>query len=142
MAGNYGDRGDRGERGDRGDRMNREDRGDRGGRMGHDDGGDGKGRRGHSTGRGKYRAEFSGDHVFDYKDPLSLTRFITDGGKITPARISKLSLSLQRRVALSVKKARSLALLPSGMIAFDTSGRVEAVSPVPFEVQILFFSSK
>ncbi len=31
------------------------------------------------TTRSKYRQEFSGDHVFDYKDPASLTRFIGDG---------------------------------------------------------------
>ncbi|HRO67119.1 MAG TPA: 30S ribosomal protein S18 [Pseudobdellovibrionaceae bacterium] len=86
------------------------------------------------TTRSKYRQEFTGDHVFDYKDPVSLTRFVGDGGKITPARISKLSLSQQKRVAAAVKKSRNLALLPNGMPAFDTFNRVETISPAPFEV--------
>lgn len=86
------------------------------------------------TTRSKYRQEFSGDHVFDYKDPSSLTRFIGDGGKITPSRISKLSVSQQKQVAAAVKKSRNLALLPSGTDAYDTFNRTEAVSPVPFEI--------
>jgi len=84
--------------------------------------------------RSKYRSEFTGDHVFDYKDPLSFGRFISDGGKITPARISKLSLAQQKQVASAVKKARSLALLPNGMDAYDHFHRPEAISPVPFEI--------
>lgn len=83
--------------------------------------------------RSKYRTEYSGDHVFDYKDPASLTRFISDGAKITPARISKLSLAQQKKVAGAIKKARSLALLPDGADAHDTFGKAELISPVPFE---------
>lgn len=86
------------------------------------------------TVRSKYRQEFAGDHVFDYKDPASLTRFISDGGKITPSRISKLSVAQQKRVAAAVKKSRNLALLPSGTDAFDHFHRAEAISPVPFEI--------
>lgn len=86
------------------------------------------------TARSKYRQEFSGDHLFDYKDPSSLTRFISDGGKITPARISKLSLAQQKKVAAAVKKARNLGLLPNGNSAYDSFHRGEAVSPVPFEI--------
>jgi len=84
--------------------------------------------------RSKYRQEFSGDHLFDYKDPSSLTRFVGDGGKIVPSRISKLSIAQQKAVASAIKKARNLALLPTGTSAYDTSGRVESVNPVPFEV--------
>lgn len=86
------------------------------------------------TTRSKYRQEFSGDHVFDYKDPVSLMRFLGDGGKITPSRISKLSVAQQKRVAAAVKKARNVALLPSGTDAYDTYHRIEPVSPVPFEI--------
>jgi small subunit ribosomal protein S18 len=86
------------------------------------------------TTRSKYRQEFSGDHVFDYKDPASLLRFIGDGGKITPSRISKLSVAQQKRVAAAVKKARNLALLPAGTDAYDTFHKSESVSPVPFEI--------
>ncbi|MFN8791117.1 MAG: 30S ribosomal protein S18 [Bdellovibrionales bacterium] len=84
--------------------------------------------------KSKYRQEFSGDHHFDYKDPVSLTRFIGDGGKIVPARISKLSIAQQKKVAAAVRKARSLGLLPSGMEHFDNMQRQEAVNPVPFEI--------
>jgi len=85
------------------------------------------------TVRNKYRSEYTGDHVFDYKDPASLGRFIADAGKITPARISKLSLSQQKKVTAAIKKARTLGLLPNGTDAYDTSSRPELVSPVPFE---------
>ncbi len=85
------------------------------------------------TTRSKYRQEFSGDHVFDYKDPASLMRFVSDAGKITPSRISKLSIAQQKRVTAAVKKARNLALLPSGTDAYDTFNRIEAINPAPFE---------
>ena len=86
------------------------------------------------TSRSKYRQEFSGDHLFDYKDPNSMARFISDGGKITPARLSKLSISQQKQVANAIKKARSLALLPSGSDAHDHFNKTESISPVPFEI--------
>ncbi len=86
------------------------------------------------SGRNKYRQDFVGDHVFDYKDPSILGRFVSDGGKITPARISKLSLAQQRRVARAVKKARALGLLPNGADFHDAYGRPEPISPVPFEI--------
>lgn len=84
--------------------------------------------------RSKYRTEYSGNHIFDYKDPASLTRFIGDAGKITPARISKLSIAQQKQVSAAVKKARNLALLPSGTDAYDTSPRAELINPAPFDV--------
>jgi len=84
--------------------------------------------------RNKYRSEYTGDHHFDYKDPITLTRFIGDGGKLVPSRISKLSISQQKQVASAVKKARNLALLPSGTHAYDTFSRAESLSPVPFEI--------
>ncbi|MBC7741398.1 MAG: 30S ribosomal protein S18 [Bdellovibrionaceae bacterium] len=105
-----------------------------GGRGNRDEGQDSGGREGRKSNvRSKYRTEYSGDHVFDYKGPASLTRFVGDAGKITPARISKLSLSQQKQVSAAVKKARNLALLPSGTDAYDTSPRPELISPVPFE---------
>ncbi len=83
--------------------------------------------------KSKYRQEFSGDHHFDYKDPVSLTRFVGDGGKIVPARISKLSISQQKKVAAAVRKARSIGLLPSGMEHYDNLYRQESITPAPFE---------
>lgn len=84
--------------------------------------------------KSKYRQDFNGDQIFDYKDPVSLGRFVSDGGKITPARISKLSIAQQKQVSGAVKKARSLALLPNGADAYDTFYRPESISPVPFEI--------
>lgn len=83
--------------------------------------------------RTKYRAEYPGDFVFDYKDPITLSRFMSEGGKITPSRISKLSNGQQRRLASAVKKARSIALLPSGTEAHDGFYGAEPISPKPFE---------
>lgn len=84
--------------------------------------------------RSKFRPEFPGDFVFDYKDPLTLSRFLMEGGKIIPSRISKLSLAQQKNLAAAVKKARSLAILPVGAHAYDTFGKVEQISPKPFEI--------
>ncbi len=84
--------------------------------------------------RSKYRPEFPGDFNFDYKDPVTLSRFIMESGKIIPSRISKLSMSQQRKVAAAVRKARSLALLPVGSEAYDKFDKAEPVSPKPFEI--------
>ncbi|OFZ17754.1 MAG: 30S ribosomal protein S18 [Bdellovibrionales bacterium RBG_16_40_8] len=84
--------------------------------------------------RSKYRAEYPGDFVFDYKDPSTLSRFIMEGGKISPARISKLSMSQQKKVSLAIKRARSLSLMPLGATAYDNSGRPEVVSAKPFSI--------
>ena len=80
----------------------------------------------------KYRPEFNGDYFFYYKDPVTLYRFISEGGKITPARISKLSLNQQKKLAKAIKKSRTLALLPVGSTAYDDYGFPEPISPQPF----------
>ncbi len=84
--------------------------------------------------RSKYRPEFPGDYNFDYKDAQTLGRFISEGGKITPARISKLSLAQQKQVAAAVKKARNLAMLPQGTESYDFHERPEPISPKPFTI--------
>ncbi len=48
----------------------------------------------------------------DYKDPNFLMRFLNDQGKILPRRITGNSLKFQRKLAVAVKRARQLALLP------------------------------
>lgn len=83
--------------------------------------------------RNKYRSDLNGDHNFDYKDAGSLMKYIGDAGKITPSRISKLSIAMQKRVAAAVKKARNIALIPNGTDAYDTTNRSETISPTPFE---------
>lgn len=84
--------------------------------------------------KSKFRPEFPSTFKFDYKDPVTLSSFIMDGGKITPQRMSKLSSSQQSQVTYAIKRARYLALLPLGAEAYDTSGRPEQISAVPFEV--------
>jgi small subunit ribosomal protein S18 len=48
----------------------------------------------------------------DYKDVESLRRFVTERGKIVPRRLSGTSAVMQRKLAVAVKRARHLALLP------------------------------
>ncbi len=48
----------------------------------------------------------------DYKDADTLRRFITERGKILPRRITGTCAKHQRSVALAIKRARTLALLP------------------------------
>ena len=47
----------------------------------------------------------------DYKDP-NLKYFITERGKIIPRRISGNCAKHQRKIAVAIKRARFLALLP------------------------------
>ena len=49
---------------------------------------------------------------FDYKNIDILKQFITETGKIVPARVTGISASNQRKVTKSIKIARFLALLP------------------------------
>lgn len=50
--------------------------------------------------------------VVDYKDLNLLRRFISDRGKVRSRRVTGLSRQHQRELALAVKRARELALLP------------------------------
>ena len=54
----------------------------------------------------------SSELVFDYKDTSSLKRFISEKGKITPRRISYISIKKQKDLSNAIKRARYLALLP------------------------------
>jgi len=85
-----------GERGDRGDR------GERGG-----------GQR-RPFFRRKKTCPFSGANApkIDYKDAKLLQRFISERGKIVPARITAVSSGKQRQLAKAIKRARFMALLP------------------------------
>jgi len=47
-----------------------------------------------------------------YKEPLSLKRFITDRGKLVPAKRTGVSAKMQRIISREVKRARFMALLP------------------------------
>ncbi len=48
----------------------------------------------------------------DYKDSDGLRRYTTERGKILPRRITGTCAKHQRRLALEIKRARALALLP------------------------------
>jgi small subunit ribosomal protein S18 len=48
----------------------------------------------------------------DYKDADVLRRFITERGKILPRRITGTCAKHQRALALAIKRARVIALLP------------------------------
>ena len=49
--------------------------------------------------------------MIDYKDP-NLKYFVSERGKIIPRRISGNCAKHQRKVAIAIKRARVLALLP------------------------------
>lgn len=50
--------------------------------------------------------------VIDYKDVARLRKFITEGGKIVPRRMSGTCAKHQRELSKAVKRARVAALLP------------------------------
>jgi small subunit ribosomal protein S18 len=96
-AGNYG-----GNRQDRGEAPDGRDSDDRGGR-----GGKGK------VFFKKKVCRFCTQKLkIDYKDTDVLRRFITERGKILPRRITGTCAKHQRALALSIKRARIIALLP------------------------------
>ncbi len=49
--------------------------------------------------------------ILDYKDPRTLSRYVTEGGKIKPRRQTRLSAKRQRELATEIKRARHLAFL-------------------------------
>ncbi|WP_196502997.1 30S ribosomal protein S18 [Aestuariivirga litoralis] len=57
---------------------------------------------------------FSGMNApkIDYKDTRLLQRYLSERGKIIPARISAVSTLKQRELAQAIKRARFLGLLP------------------------------
>jgi len=57
---------------------------------------------------------FSGPNApkIDYKDISVLRGYISERGKIAPARITLVSASKQRQLARAIKRARHLSLLP------------------------------
>ncbi len=48
----------------------------------------------------------------DYKDLNTLKNYVTETGKIVPSRITGTKAKYQRQLALAIKRARYLALLP------------------------------
>jgi len=54
----------------------------------------------------------SKDIYIDYKDEKRLHRFVTEQGKMIPKRVTGTCAKHQRQLAVAVKRARHLALLP------------------------------
>jgi small subunit ribosomal protein S18 len=48
----------------------------------------------------------------DFKDVDLMKRFITDRGKILPRRVTGTSAKWQRPLAIAIKRARHMALIP------------------------------
>lgn len=68
-----------------------------------------------SKSRGKRlvnKLQLGPDFKFDYKDPQTLKYFLTERGKIVPRRVSGLNARQQRDLALAIKRARNVALVP------------------------------
>jgi small subunit ribosomal protein S18 len=66
--------------------------------------------------RGKKRKRCPFTHAgikeIDYKDTNTLTKFITERGKILPRRITGVSAHYQKLLTVAIKRARHMALLP------------------------------
>lgn len=58
------------------------------------------------------RFKRSGIKYVDYKDADFLLSFVNEQGKLLPRRLTGTSLKYQRKVAVAVKRARHLALMP------------------------------
>ena len=65
-------------------------------------------------GRRRKVCPFSGDNAqpIDFKDVKLLQRYISEKGKIVPARITAVSSKKQRVLSQAIKRARHLSLLP------------------------------
>jgi small subunit ribosomal protein S18 len=81
-------------------------------------GGGGSGGSGGSGGgrfsRRKKFCRFTAEGVkyIDYKDLATLKGYVTETGKIVPSRITGTKSFYQRQLAVAIKRARFLALLP------------------------------
>ncbi len=58
----------------------------------------------------KFTAE--GIETIDYKDLVLLKQFVSENGKIVPSRITGTKARYQRQLAVAVRRARFLSLLP------------------------------
>lgn len=93
---------------DRGDRGERGERGERGGRRGGGGGGQRRSRR-------KVDPFLVDKNLkIDWRDAQLLSRFITERGRIVPRRVSGVTAKNQRKLAVAIKKARQMGLIPFG----------------------------
>lgn len=64
--------------------------------------------------RRKKTCPFTGPNApkIDWKDTKTLSKFISERGKIMPSRITYVSPKKQRELANAIKRARFMALMP------------------------------
>ena len=53
-----------------------------------------------------------GSPEIDYKDPELLGKFVSEGGRMLPSRITNVCSKYQRKVKKSIRHSRIIALLP------------------------------
>ena len=64
--------------------------------------------------RGRKSCPFTGPNApkIDFRDTKTLSRYISERGKIVPSRITAVSNKKQRELAKAINRARFLGLLP------------------------------
>lgn len=64
--------------------------------------------------RRKKTCPFTGPKApkIDWKDVKTLSRYVSERGKITPSRITAVSAKKQRELSKAIKRARYMALMP------------------------------
>lgn len=94
-------------------------RGDGRGKSSHSNGADDDKRGGRSAFGRKKVCRFCADKILkvDFKEQATLKYFVTERGKIIPRRISGNCAKHQRQVALAIKRARGIALIPYTVMA-------------------------
>ena len=73
--------------------------------------------------------------AIDYKASAKLSRYISDRGKIEPRRRTGTCAKHQRSLAVAIKRARHLALLPFVPEHIYMMGRIASVRPLPVEIK-------
>lgn len=64
--------------------------------------------------RGRKSCPFTGPNApkIDYRDTKTLSRYVSERGKIVPSRITAVSNKKQRELSKAIKRARYMGLLP------------------------------
>lgn len=64
--------------------------------------------------RRKKTCPFSGPNApaIDWKDTRTLNRYVSERGKMIPSRITAVSQKKQRELAIAIKRARFMGLMP------------------------------